>query len=404
MGTLQADQPGPGGDHDGALPRLRQQRPHLGLAAGVVDDHQRAAPGQPQLPGPARVGALRGGQRTGRSVPFAAGGGGQQLAQDVLQRAGAAVLPPQPDEQPPVREVFGQPVRGVDGERGLARAERSGHHRQPARATGEHLGQPAYGGRAPGERGRIGGQQVRRRRPGRARDRRPQFGGRPGARPDGACLAEQRTVEAGQGRTRRQTEFVGQRLPQLVVDGERLGAAPGLAQGGHLQHPQPFAQRVPLRGLGGALDRLRAAPGGEFGVQPVLEHAEEAAVEALRGAVDQRDVPEPVERRAAPQLQRLGERPGPGPLFEAERVELALGGVQDVAAGLVADPGAPGAGPGVRAGLGARQSAQPRDVHLEVLAGGARRRVLPQRLDQGVGRHPGIRVGQQRRQENLLFP
>ena len=76
---------------------------------------------------------------------------------------------------------------------------------------------------------------------------------------------------------------------------------------------------------------------------------------------------------------------------EALEVDLVRIGAEQVAAGLRDDA------------VAAEGLAQLRDVHLQRLAGGRRRRVLPKRVDQALARDGAVRLEQEQREQRALL-
>lgn len=109
-------------------------------------------------------------------------------------------------------------------------------------------------------------------------------------RPCGLLFGDQRLVEAGHRRGRGQAELVRQRLPELVVDRQCLRHPADVAQRGHLQRAEAFAQRMPLGDIRDPLDHGRRPAGGDLRLGPVLEDVEELPLQPSRGGVDQRYV------------------------------------------------------------------------------------------------------------------
>ncbi len=149
----------------------------------------------------------------------------------------------------------------------------------------------------------------------------------------------------------------------------------------------------------------------DLGLRPVLEHRQAAGLETARLLGHPGGVPQVVERRPLPQVQRLTQQAGrarqiaplgrlpprTGQRPEAQGVQLALRDAQEVAPAAVHHPlaaVAPG-GPDERPG-GAH-------VHLEVLPGGARRIVRPHDIGQHIHRDRGVGPGQQSGQDEALL-
>jgi hypothetical protein len=308
-------EPGAAGEDRGAARGARQQRAGLRLAGGVVEHHQHAPAGQ------LRPVAGGGDLQVGREVLVGDAEGAQEVVEHAGGGGGLGGPGAEVGVQHAVGEVRGEPVGGVDRQRGLADAgvavDGDDRGRRRGGAVGAQL--RVDGGEllaAVGEAGDVGGQQVGARGAVDRLGRRPVQLGR--AAQDGGLelLQGGRVVAAGQqpgdaaaaglGRLVHAVAAVqGQReqaAEALVVGllgaeqlqlGEQLGVAADLQvgldaglPGGQVQALQPGD--LVLDGGGGG-DRLgdRAAPQPQGPVEAFGGGGRVAGLQRLAALLDQ---------------------------------------------------------------------------------------------------------------------
>ena len=198
-------------------------------------------------------------------------------------------------------------------------------------------------------------------------------------------------------------QLLGDGVPGLAVDLERLGVPPGAVQGAHQQQPQALPERMVRQQPAQLGDGLVVPAEGEFGRDPQFVGAEAEFGKPFGLRLDQRRRRDVGQRTAVPQGEGLGqpagrllrvpggERPPAVPHhgLEQQRVrvvpahpELIAGGAgnQQVPVGVV------------------HQAAQPEHVDADQVGRPGRRVIPPELADQGVGGHDLPRVDQQRGQ------
>ena len=194
----------------------------------------------------------------------------------------------------------------------------------------------------------------------------------PRRRVDGGVLPQDRPLELLQGRRRLDAERLDELAARAPVGLERIRLPAGAVEGEHQLRPEALAIGVLAHELLELGHERVVPPAGEVGVQPPLERAEPQLLEAAALVAGERKLAEVGQRRAAPELERRGERRrlvGRPPrlareqLVDAVEVELARLQPQPVGA-------APGLDP-----LRAERPAVAVHGHLEGV-GGARRRAL----------------------------
>ena len=205
-------------------------------------------------------------------------------------------------------------------------------------------------------------------------------------------------MNPGQLGPRVDAEFLGEHVPAVGEDAQRLGVPPAAVQRDHQQPAHPLAQRM-VRDQGGQVGHdLFVAAQREQDVGPFLGGARAQLGEphplGLReraGHAGERDAaPEP--ERALQRVDRgdripvLAQLPGPGHLLlEGDRVGLARHQVQDVA-GPGGDQHA--ARPAGRPGR-LDDAAQPGHVGVDAALGAGGRILPPDRVDElAAGDHP----------------
>ncbi len=199
-----------------------------------------------------------------------------------------------------------------------------------------------------------------------------------------------------------QTGLLGQDGTQPVVRPQGLRPPAAAVQGEHELGPHPFPERMLHRQRRQLPEQFAVPAEPQVGVDALLEHAEPGLVEPGGLHRQRRDVGDPLERGAAPQVQGLAEDPagrggvtgrqrrpgGLGQVVEVRRVQLVASGPHQVALALPDDA------------IGfAQQLPQPVDVGLHVLDGTPRPLLAPERLREGVGRDREARPGEQDRQD-----
>ena len=226
-----------------------QQRGDLLMGGRVIEQQQHLLPGQ-EVPPPSGPG-----RQAGRDLLRPGPGGQQQAGQRVgrVDRPLTRRVGVQRQEELPVRELFGQPVRRVDRKRRLADpghpADRVDPHHTPAGRCGRHrAGQLRELGRPAGEAGDVAGQRPGRRRRGRAFADSQHLARRdPAAR----CGLEQRPLRPGQA------QRPGQQ-PGRIVAGRAVHAPLQVAD-----RPRGQARRLRqlLLGQPGIIPQLPQQPG-----------------------------------------------------------------------------------------------------------------------------------------------
>jgi hypothetical protein len=216
------------------------------------------------------------------------------------------VLAVQVEKDLPVGKAAGVGVRPVHHQRGLADPAEAGHDHHPrlrARLV-DRPGQRRQLGVAPGEVPDPGG-QLGRPRP--ARRRRPAAPGRHG-RPLG-LPAQDLCVQPAQVGARLAADLLDQPVAQLLIHPQRIGLPIVAVQREHQLPGQALAQRVGRDGRGQLRDQVGVQAQAELGVEEVLQQAgphlgqpDPVGLHPRRG--------DPVQRIAAPQLQRGPQRLG----------------------------------------------------------------------------------------------
>lgn len=286
-------------------------------------------------------------------------------------------------------------MRDLHGECRLADAGRSGEkHRGPA-LTAQLRAESVPFTRAPGEVG-----EVRRQQPGP---------GGAAARPGRGGVLQQAAVGRLQCRAGLQPQLPGELLAALVVRGQRLRSAADPVQCGDLGGAQPFPQGVPAHHLVHGVGDRGGLAGLQLRLRPCLVHGQPAGVLPVHGGAQHIGMcREITERRMTPQVQGSAVVEGgavrrtraqlgiavPGQFVEPQAVALVRREVQDVSAGAVAEPAEV---------AGVEYPAEVRDVHLEVLAGRARRIVRPEGVGEFLHRHRCVRTGEENRQDETLL-
>ena len=225
-------------------------------------------------------------------------------------------------------------------------------------------------------------------------------------------LAEDRALQLLQLAARLDPELLDEHAARVLVRGERLCLPPGAVEREHELAAQPLAKRRRRDERLELADEVGVPPGGEVGLDPVLERRGPELDEARR--LEPRELAVDVgQGRPVPQRERLpqargrllrlpAERPPPLvaealeprevelPVLDPERVPRATGG-EDLP---------------VRAARSLRleEPAQRRHVPLQRLDRGRRRPLAPELVDQPVARDGLVRPQEEHREERTLLP
>ena len=201
-------------------------------------------------------------------------------------------------------------------------------------------------------------------------------------------MGEDRAVQLAQIGAGLDPERVDQDLACARVDLERVGLAPAAVEREHQLRMHPLTPGM----LGGEplelADQLRVQTGREVGLDARLERGQALLLQARDLRRRERLVREIVQRRAAPERQRLAQNAArrldaAGGQLAAARGELVLEALRVELARR--DPQAVARGGGLERSRGAQRVAQARDVHAD-RGGRALRRVLaPQPDGQPLG-------------------
>ena len=234
-------------------------------------------------------------------------------------------------------------------------------------------------------------------------------GGRGRRRIQRGVLLEDGLLQLPQPRARLDAELADERAARRLVCLERIGLATGPVQ----RHQQLRAQALAQRVLGDQRlelgHELRAAPEREIGVEAVLERHQPQLLQAGDLALAERLEREVGQRRAAPQRERLAQRPrGRPPIWsrarrgeeplEAVQVERVRPEPQLVARRPRHDDPVPVAVPG-----GLERPPEPGHRHRERLERVAALGARPQLLEQPVAGDRLAGVQEQQRQQRPLL-
>ena len=136
-------------------------------------------------------------------------------------------------------------------------------------------------------------------------------------------LAQDRLVEAAQLRAGLDADRVHKLVARPAVGAERVGLAAAAVEGEHAQAVEVLAQRLVREQRLDLGDRLGVPPGREILLEGLLDRGEAQFLQAADLEVRERLGGDIVERRSAPQRERLARRPlGDEPL-EAAGVDFA---------------------------------------------------------------------------------
>ena len=217
-------------------------------------------------------------------------------------------------------------------------------------------------------------------------------------------LAEDGRLEVLQLAARLDAELLDQHLARIPEGPKRLRLPPGAVERQHPQRSQALAKRV----LGDQYLELRRRLGRpakiELGLDPPLDRSEAKLVQPRRDRPHRGDLGEVGECRAAPERERL-RQPGGGSgriagLTRGHRLRdepLEVGQVEVVGADRQHIAVAPR-----RDRVAAQRFAQLRDVALDQVGRGLGRIVVPDTVDQPLGRDRSVCLGEEERQQDAL--
>jgi hypothetical protein len=193
-------------------------------------------------------------------------------------------------------------------------------------------------------------------------------------------LAQDRLLQAPQLRAGLDADRLDQHGARVAVGMQRRCLAAAAVQREHPQRVQPFAERLAGDQRVELADHVRVAPGGEVLADRLLDRPEPQLLEPADLERRERLGGDVVERRPAPQRERVARRARGDEALEAADVELApVAEPQLVAAPAGDDLGA--------VARGRERLADVRDVALDHLGSGRRRGLAPEPVDQLVGGH-----------------
>ncbi len=206
---------------------------------------------------------------------------------------------------------------------------------------------------------------------------------------------------------RLEPEVVAQRGPELLRDPQRLGLATRPVEGEHRLAGEGFAQGVLDEEAVDLAHHLVVTADAQLRLDAHLDRHQAELGEADRLGPDPLGLGEFGEGVAVPLGERgveaveggdgiVGQEVAPGgqPGLEAAGVDGGVGDLQHVPGGPVHEDGAV---------VELHEPAEARHVALE-RGGGRVRGLLPQHLDQSVGRHHRVPVGEQDREESPRHP
>ena len=248
----------------------------------------------------------------------------------------------------------------------------------------------------PGSGCRLEGSRGRSRRVGRSP---------PGV--EGRILAKDGGLHLPDGLSRFEPQLVGQQAPQVLVGPQRLSVASRAVEGQHAQKPQPLPEGV------GAGERLELpgheamVPHREVGLDAVLDGGQSSFLQSARFRSGGRGVCHLGQGGAAPECQRLSERPGrlgvvagggPLPSLGAQRFEPE--GVDRLVVDLQPVPRRTGP---ERVPVLSQGLAEAGDVDPQGGGGAGRRVARPEILGQGIGGDDTV-GGQDKQRQEGAFP
>jgi hypothetical protein len=397
-GAVEVRQAQAAGHQHRARPGARQQRPHLGRAARVVQHHAHPLPGEP---GAQQRRALR---QVTRQARVRDSQRPQQLREHAHRRPRRRRGAGQVDVQLAVGERVTHRVRDADRDRGLAdprRARQHDHRGQPVRAAlAQPRDDPVHHLLAAGEVRQVEGQLADR-----------QLGGPPDLDFGGQHRQFGRFGgRHGQGGPQLAQPFTGLRaeflvegpLRQLVGLDGFVGPA-AVAQSRDELLPEFLAQRVFGDQAAQLGDRFAVAAQLDPGFQPPLLDRQPQLGQPGDGRAPAVVVRQALQHLAAPQRIRLFEQSERrfrvaaiecflrfgGVLAENDMIQFFRRGAQLISRRATADPVA-------QLGRGFGQpAAQRMDVGTDIGRRGTRRRARPEHLDQHLGGHHDVRLQNQ---------
>ena len=198
-----------------------------------------------------------------------------------------------------LRRVAVDGGRGLDRESSLPRAGGPGEREETCVVASEELDDlaqlalPADEGRRPRPQRRL---RVRRRRGRERRDVEPRI------------LVEDSSLEPTQLRPRLDAERLDERAPRVPVRRQRIGLPAAPVERDHELAAQPLDERMLRDQELEVCDELRVVTECELRLDPLLQRFEAQLVEPGDVEPGPGLVGEPLERRPAPQRERLGQR------------------------------------------------------------------------------------------------
>ena len=143
--------------------------------------------------------------------------------------------------------------------------------------------------------------------------------------------------DGGQGRPWIQAKAVGQQAAQLAVTPHRLGLPAGPVEGQHVRGAQSLPQRVTGHQLAELAGQQAVLAQRQPGLGVVFHRDQPLLLQPRDRRLGEQRVGEVRQRRASPQSQRIGQKPGPVPGILGRAGPLGQGGepvlVQRVTAG-----------------------------------------------------------------------
>ena len=246
------------------------------------------------------------------------------------------------DEPASAAELGGAGQADLDREAGLARATRSDQRHEAMLAhRSPNVGQQI-----------VAADEARERRDQIADDGDPGGGGDGAAGRQRRRLRDDRGFEPLQLRTGIEALLLGEELPHVLIDGQRVALAARSIEREHELAPEALSERVLLRELLDLTENLAMEACVEIGLDPILERIEAQALEPRRLRQRPPLAFEAEQRRSPPEGERVVQRRSrvgggatrelvpaePGETFEVQRVDAIRRHVEPVAH-LIADHG-----------------------------------------------------------------
>ena len=215
-------------------------------------------------------------------------------------------------------------------------------------------------------------------------------------------MGEDRLLDTAQLRARVQTGLLGQDLAGTLVGGQRLGLPASAIEGAHQQRLRPLPQRL----LGDQRLQLPHQPGmltqGQLRRDAILQRAQAQLLKTSRVG-DRERLPSDVgQRRTPPQVEPTAERDDRLPVPPGDQVRVPFGGkaLKAQRVHLVRRHRHQVAGrSGHQLPAGSRRLQRPPQPRHQRLQGvrrvGRQARLLPQQVDQPLGRHHPPRLQRQ---------